>query len=618
MRDKTHNPLVDARLHLLWIIVLSVFFFLSKSPISIAQTDSTKVNTSVKNLLYHALKEASKTNNNELIAEIYQRLGAYYESESRQDSAINFYQKSTTLFKSLGKELLYHDLLVRLGILNDQVFNYKFAISYLKEATSYYKKNKMYLPYVKAMNQLGEVYSHIDDDVNARQCFIATLEVNNNILKDTHLIIENKILIIQNDIKTDNLDRALSLAMHNNKVAQRFGNESMLAKTEYQLGVLYFKMQNLDKAKDYLEQAEPHFLKNEDYISLQSLYKLLTQSYIELGKKDSIKPTLDKYFAVVDKIKNTEIVKSSQEIAQKFDSEKKDEVIQQLENENELKTINSRQQKTIIYILIFSFLASILVVYLIYNNYVNRLKTNQIIAQQQSELRDKQLKQVEQESQIKAMESMLMGQEAERNRIGKELHDSLGATLSTIKLQMSSSPGNDHPEGHSMKKAKEMIDEACEEVRKISRDMMPITLTKYGLHTALEELIDKYNFEGGPNVIYQAFGIIQHDNKDLDLFTYRIIQELVNNCIKHAQAQEIIVQINYLEGLMIITVEDDGNGFDFENTQYQGMGLKNVEYRAQYLKGKFSVESSPGVGTIMVVEIPINKNHQPNQSSSFT
>jgi two-component system NarL family sensor kinase len=406
--------------------------------------------------------------------------------------------------------------------------------------------------------------------------------------------------------------------MHNNKVAQRFGNESMLAKTEYQLGVLYFKMQNLDKAKDYLEQAEPHFLKNEDYISLQSLYKLLTQSYIELGKKDSIKPTLDKYFAVVDKIKNTEIVKSSQEIAQKFDSEKKDEVIQQLENENELKTINSRQQKTIIYILIFSFLASILVVYLIYNNYVNRLKTNQIIAQQQSELRDKQLKQVEQESQIKAMESMLMGQEAERNRIGKELHDSLGATLSTIKLQMSSSPGNDHPEGHAMKKAKEMIDEACEEVRKISRDMMPITLTKYGLHTALEELIDKYNFEGGPNVIYQAFGIIQHDNKDLDLFTYRIIQELVNNCIKHAQAQEIIVQINYLEDLMIITVEDDGNGFDFENTQYQGMGLKNVEYRAQYLKGKFSVESSPGVGTIMVVEIPINKNHQPNQSSSFT
>jgi hypothetical protein len=103
MRDKTHNPLVDARLHLLWIIALSVFFFLSKSPISIAQTDSTKVNTSVKNLLYHALKEASKTNNNELIAEIYQRLGAYYESESRQDSAINFYQKSTTLFKSLVK-----------------------------------------------------------------------------------------------------------------------------------------------------------------------------------------------------------------------------------------------------------------------------------------------------------------------------------------------------------------------------------------------------------------------------------------------------------------------------------------------------------------------------------
>ena len=65
--------------------------------------------------------------------------------------------------------------------------------------------------------------------------------------------------------------RALSLAMHNNKVAQRFGNEVNVGKTEYQLGVLYFKMQNLDKTKDYLEQAEPPFLKNEDYISLYSL-----------------------------------------------------------------------------------------------------------------------------------------------------------------------------------------------------------------------------------------------------------------------------------------------------------------------------------------------------------
>ena len=156
----------------------------------------------------------------------------------------------------------------------------------------------------------------------------------------------------------------------------------------------------------------------------------------------------------------------------------------------------------------------------------------------------------------------------------------------------------------SMKKAKEMIDDACEEVRKISRDMMPITLSKYGLHTALEELIEKYTFDGGPTVIYQAFGINRISDKDLDLFVFRIVQELVNNSIKHAKAQEIIIQINYLEDLMMITVEDDGEGFAYNQTQYQGMGLKNVEYRAQYLKGKFSVDSSPGNGTIMVVEIP--------------
>jgi len=569
---KTH------RLSLIFILVFCLFSNLKEA---FAQTDTFTVNRSVKNLLFNSLKDVEKNKDDELKAEILRRLGAYYEADSRQDSAISFYQKSCIIYKKIGKEREYYDLLAKLGELNYNVFNYKFAISYLKDATEYYRQHKIYLPYVKSMNQLGEAYSKINDDVNARQCFIATLEVNNNILKDTHLIIENKILIIQNDIKTNNLDRALSLANHNLKVAAIYGDSDMLAQTEFQMGTLFFRMEKFDKAKEYFLKAEPIFVKNENYQTLPPLYKMLAQAYIDLNEKEMLQPTLEKYYAVVDKIKNTEIVKSSQEITQRFDSEQKDKVIKQLENENELKTINSRQQKVIIYTLVFAFLVTLLVIYLIYNNYINRLKANQIIAQQQSELSDKQMKQIEQESQIKAMESMLMGQEAERNRIGKDLHDSLGAILSSIKLQMSADLSKNLPESPSMKKAKEMIDDACEEVRKISRDMMPITLSKYGLHTAVEELIDKYNIEGGPTIIYQAFGIIRHENKDLDLFVYRIIQELVNNCIKHAEAQEIIVQINYLENVMMITVEDDGKGFLYDQSLYQGMGLKNVEFRAQ-------------------------------------
>ena len=581
-----------------------LIFFLCLPLDLLSQGDSLRLIDSNKNKILAQLKNYNKKEDLQK-AELYRRLGEAYENELRPDSAVNYYQKSSSMYKSLGKDDKYYELVGRLGVLYYNLYNYKFAISNLKEVTDYYKANRMYLPYVKSMNQLGLAYSGNNEDDKARQCFIATLEINNDILKDTHLIIENKVLIIQNDIKTGNFSRSLNLALHNNKVAGTFRNDTLMAQNLFLLGKIYYKLNEYVKSSQYLENAEPILAKIGDNQTLQDLYKMLSQVYIELGYKDKIVPTMDKYYSVVEEIKNTEIVKSSQEIAQRFDSEKKDVTIKQLENENELKTLNGKQQRIMIYILIFAFLATILAVYLIYRDYTNRFKTNQIINQQRSELQDKQLMEIEKDVQIKAMDSMLMGQEAERNRIGKDLHDSLGAMLSTIKLQMSANLNKEGlSESPAMKKAKEMIDEACEEVRKISRDMMPITLSKYGLHTALEELVEKYTIEGGPTVIYQAFGINRVSDKDLDLFVFRIVQELVNNSIKHAQATEIIIQINYLEDVMMITVEDDGRGFEYNQMLYQGMGLKNVEYRAQYLKGKFSVESSPGQGTIMVVEIP--------------
>jgi len=581
---------------------------LSQNALPVNNTDS------IKNELIVSIKKV-KNSQNEQAAILFKKLAEAYEVESRPDSAVSYYQKSSAIYKTLGKDAEYYAMLEKLGVLYLNLYNYKFAINNLKEATDFYLENKMYRPYAIAMNQLGLAYTNDNQHVDARLCYIKTLEIANDILRDTNLIMQNNNNLIQNDLKEKNYDRALKIAFRNQKLAESFLKDSTNAFNDFYLGKIYFEKKDFRNAELYLERAESGLLKQGKEQDLPELYKILSLVYIETGSKEKVISVLEKYMTVVNNVKNTEILKSSQEIAQKFDSENKDLVIKQLENENELKTLNGKQQRVMIYILIFAFLATILAVYLTYRNYTNRFKTNQIISQQRNELQDQQLKEIEKDSQIKAMESMLMGQEAERNRIGKDLHDSLGAMLSTIKLQMSASQGKEiNGISPAMKKAKEMIDDACEEVRKISRDMMPITLSKYGLHTALEELIEKYTYEGGPTVIYQAFGINRISDKDLDLFVFRIVQELVNNSIKHAKAQEIIIQINYLEDLMMITVEDDGEGFAYNQTQYQGMGLKNVEYRAQYLKGKFSVDSTPGNGTIMVVEIPTKAIKQKDTS----
>jgi signal transduction histidine kinase len=200
-----------------------------------------------------------------------------------------------------------------------------------------------------------------------------------------------------------------------------------------------------------------------------------------------------------------------------------------------------------------------------------------------------------------ATESILKGQEDERNRLAQDLHDGLGGMLSGVKLTLSAMKGNiilPEEGGRLFTKAFELLDNSIGEMRRVAHNMMPEALVKLGLQQALQDYCDGINESKILLINCEFHGLENRIDSSTEIIIYRIVQELINNIIKHANAGNALVQVIRKETELNITVEDDGKGFVKEDiAALTGAGLKNIQSRVDYLKGELDIKSTPGLGT---------------------
>lgn len=268
--------------------------------------------------------------------------------------------------------------------------------------------------------------------------------------------------------------------------------------------------------------------------------------------------------------------------------------IQLLEEE----VMNQKTQERV-NMLLFSLggLLLITIVGLLY--FQNRIKSGQL-----------KLHEAQREQQIISMRSMLEGQEKERSRIARDLHDGLGNLLSSLKVNFGSLQIN-FDDTNSKKiygTASEMIDEACTEVRKIAHEMMPQSLKKLGLRKAVEDLVVKMDAVHEFSAELHVHGAEQTFDDNTNVMLFRIIQEVLNNIVKYAQAHEVSVQMVYGEEWFDLTIEDDGIGFDPHSANAEkGMGLKSIAFRTEFIGGTYDLNSRMGVGTLVTINIPLSE-----------
>lgn len=235
-------------------------------------------------------------------------------------------------------------------------------------------------------------------------------------------------------------------------------------------------------------------------------------------------------------------------------------------------------------------------------SYQNRIRLKDM------ELNQKRIEELEHRNKLLSLHSMIEGQEAERLRIAQDLHDGLGGLLTTVKAHFSAI----QREMESLQNIRvfdqtnHLIDEACQEVRRIAHGMVPHSIQISGLIGAVEELVDTIRLQGiacDLEVHHFPEGKI---NEQKAAMLYRVIQELTQNAVKHSGAKRIYIQLLGHEKQLHVMVEDDGHGFDPEKAgQQKGLGLKSIDSRIKYLEGTIQFDSSAQHGTVVNMEIPV-------------
>lgn len=234
-------------------------------------------------------------------------------------------------------------------------------------------------------------------------------------------------------------------------------------------------------------------------------------------------------------------------------------------------------------------------------------RKGQLLAQKQQELQQQKIIELEKDRQLVGVQAMMKGQEEERCRIAKDLHDSFSGLLSGAKmsfLNVRERIAMSDEDRILFERSLSILDNTIGDLRKVAHNLMPEALVKFGLHDALRDFCDYIQDTTGLRILFQEVGGPQKLDSTAEMFIYRIVQELVNNVVRHAAASQVIVQVAMAPGKTEITVEDDGSGFDpaiLETTK--GAGLANVRYRVQSLNGKTDIVSMPGRGTSVNIEL---------------
>jgi len=387
-----------------------------------------------------------------------------------------------------------------------------------------------------------------------------------------------------------------------NQAAQKINDDFQLVNSEEGMAACYMQLGNLQKARELAVLVFNESARINVPLGRVQALQILTEVEEKSGNIDQAYRYQKQFIQASDSMKKEKVLRQMNETEMRYQNEKKQKEILQLQKSNALQSLSLQKKSTFNYFLIGSLAALLVTGFLGYRNFRNR----QQLAMQQHELQQQRIRELEKDRQLIAVDSMLKGQEEERSRLAKDLHDGLGGLLSGVKFSLSNMKDNlvITPDNMAVfERSLDMLDTSIRELRRVAHNMMPEMLTKFGLDEALKEYCNTVNATNLLAVKYQSLGMETRLDKSIEIIIYRIVQELLNNILKHAVASEAFIQLIRDTGRLNIVVEDNGKGFDtasLENSK--GAGWVNIRSRVEYLKGQLDIHSDPGKGTLVNIE----------------
>ncbi|MEO9474452.1 MAG: tetratricopeptide repeat protein [Cyclobacteriaceae bacterium] len=366
-----------------------------------------------------------------------------------------------------------------------------------------------------------------------------------------------------------------------NQVPNRRG----VADSYYNKGKLYLKLADYDLSERNFKDAKAISMEIKDMYQLKLIFQSLSDLSVLRGDFNVALKYFKKFHALSDSLVNESNVSKVNELEIQYETEKKQQKIDLLNKENELQATTIERNRAFSGMLVLAILLIVGAAIWIYKRFQYRSKVE--LEKEKARLKSEQTN------------AVISSQEEERKRFAMDLHDNFGQLISALRLLMNQS-------ADIKSKSNEILDQMYVSLKEIAFDLMPQTLLQKGLVPALEELVTQLNRNGAVrfslNTFDEGLGLPQSSQ----IATYRIVQELINNNLKYAKAQNVNISITALEDSVNIMLEDDGTGFNTNDLLVgSGNGWRNINSRLDLLNGKINIDSKPGSsGTTVLLNIP--------------
>jgi two-component system, NarL family, sensor kinase len=537
-----------------------------------------------------ALALANDLNDDELMASARGNIGASFQYLEKPDSAIAYYLLAKNYFERKGKVNRVATLSSNLCVLYQNLEQHEKALEYANEAEKIARvindRNVLVDILVNKSNPLLDLKKFEEAKKVLEEAMQLSKAINNDYAYSVCLLNMGDL-----NIKTAQYGQVKKYAEEALLITENIGNADGHCISLRALGIYYFfHEKEYATAEKYTMQSYNEAIANK---SLKDQYSaILLLSDIATAKQDLMGHHAYRVRAdSIESIINRETMnKTIENFTTQYETEKKETLLK-------LQTAEIKNKKNLIYLLGSISAALLILGFTGYRNYRHRQSVQQL-----------KISELEKEKQLTATEAVLKGEEQERTRLAKDLHDGLGGMLSGIKYNLNTMKGNlvmTPDNAMAFERSVDMLDSSIQEMRRVAHNMMPEVLVKFGLDTALEQFCSDINQSGALKINYQSMGLKDAVIEQTTAITiYRIVQELINNTIKHAGASTALVQVNKTDGTLSVTVEDNGKGFDTALlSRAKGIGWTNIQHRVDFLKGKLDVQSGAGNGTFVHIEI---------------
>lgn len=484
--------------------------------------------------------------------------------------------------------------------------NVYYSMDQLKNAEKYYllaiKKakevdDKAYTAMSKG--NMANLYSQMEKYEEAKEMLLECIAINDSLgAKQTLGLNYNNMAVIY--YGQGQFERTLSYLKKSLAIAEEQNDKSSVANRSNNIGDTYLQLNDYVLAEKYLKIG----LKTAEGIENKEFYRFGLSTAVSLyektGQFNKALAFQKKYAALNDSLLNESRIKVVAELEEKYDAEKKEEEIKNLSGENIQAQKKLKLFSNMIYWLCGSLLAFIMFFYFIRQNH----KKNNIIQKKNLEIASDKIALLEQNKEITKLSSLIKGQEYERQRLAKELHDGLGGLLAISHSKLANLNKLKEASNVTIEESMNLVGDAYNQVRQISHNLMPLDLEKFGLITTLKNMISLVSNQNEINIDFRTYQFELALNNELGLNIYRIVQEAITNILKYAKAKNVLIELIQHEQHISLSIEDDGVGFDHNNIS-SGIGIQNMKNRSEILQGTFSLESKPKEGTSISVQIPI-------------